>query len=402
MKYMKGTKGVVKMKDQKESKETQTENQKNTKARIITIFVCLLLTISALIGPLTPDHYYSEREKRNLTQMPIPDLEDIFSGDFAGSLEDYLTDQVPLRDRWIAVKTYAELAVGKRESGGVYIGKDHYLMDKFSTYSTKQLRINAAALADLQTAAARNHIRMQTMLVPVAAQMLTDKLPPFASAAAYETILSALQEQGVSTIDLAKVLSAHTSEDIYYRTDHHWTSLGAYYTYTAWMQVLSRQNEIIPQTEWTKETLCENFRGTTWNKVPLHGVPADSITAWYRHADRKVSYNDGQMQDTSLYTRKYLSGSDQYAVFLNSNQAETVIQGSGAAGSGKLLLIKDSYGNTFAQFPSEQFEEVRVLDLRFWRGNLMDYAKQNGITDLLVLYGTQNFVSDTVLSLFCS
>ena len=102
------------MKDQKEPKETQTENQKNTKARIITIFVCLLLTISALIGPLTPDHYYSEREKRNLTQLPIPDLEDIFSGDFADSLEDYLTDQVPLRDRWIAVKTYAELTVGKR------------------------------------------------------------------------------------------------------------------------------------------------------------------------------------------------------------------------------------------------------------------------------------------------
>ena len=168
------------------------------------------------------------------------------------------------------------------------------------------------------------------------------------------------------------------------------------------MQALDRQADIIPQAEWVRETLCENFRGTTWNKVPLHGVPADSITAWYRHADRKVSYNDGQMQDTCLYTRKYLSGSDQYAVFLNSNQAEAVIQGSGAAGSGKLLLIKDSYGNTFAQFPSEQFEEVRVLDLRFWRGDLMDYAKQNGITDLLFLYGIRNFVSDTVLSLFCS
>ena len=324
------------------------------------------------------------------------------SGDFADSLEDYLTDQVPLRDRWIAVKTYAELAVGKRESGGVYIGKDHYLMDKFSTYSTKQLRINAAALASLQAAAAKDHIRMQTMLVPIAAQMLTDKLPPFASAADYETILAALQEQGVSMIDLAKVLSAHTDEDIYYRTDHHWTSLGAYYAYAAWMQTLGRQDEIIPQADWTKETLCEDFRGTTWNKVPLRGVPADSITAWYLHADRKVRYNDGKMQGSSLYARKYLSGSDQYAVFLNSNQAETVIRGSGAAGSGKLLLIKDSYGNTFAQFPSEQFEEVRVLDLRFWRGDLMDYAKQNGITDLLVLYGTQNFVSDTVLSLFCS
>ena len=168
------------------------------------------------------------------------------------------------------------------------------------------------------------------------------------------------------------------------------------------MQAIGRQDEIIPQAAWTKETLCKDFRGTTWSKVPLHGVPADSITAWYLHADRKVSYNDGKMQGSSLYARKYLSSSDQYAVFLNSNQAETVIKGSGAAGSGKLLLIKDSYGNTFTQFPSEQFEEVRVLDLRFWRGDLMDYAKQNGITDLLVLYGTQNFVSDTVLSLFCS
>ena len=375
---------------------------KNTKSRVITIFACLLLAVSALMGPLTPDHYDSEREKRNLTQLPIPDMEDILSGDFADNLEDYLSDQIPLRDRWIAVKTYAELAVGKQESGGVYIGKDHYLMDKFSSYDAKQLRINAAALADLRAAAAKDHIRMQTMLVPVAAQMLTDKLPPFASAADYEAILAVLQEQGVSAIDLAKALSAHTNEDIYYRTDHHWTSLGAYYAYAAWMQAIDRQDEIIPQADWTKETLCEDFRGTTWNKVPLRGVPADSITAWYLHADRKVSYNDGKMQGSSLYARKYLSGSDQYAVFLSSNQAETVIKGSGAAGSGKLLLIKDSYGNTFAQFPSEQFEEVRVLDLRFWRGDLMDYAKQNGITDLLVLYGTQNFVSDTVLSLFCS
>lgn len=375
---------------------------KNTKSRVITIFACLLLAVSALMGPLTPDHYYSEREKRNLTQLPIPDMEDLLSGDFADNLEDYLADQVPLRDRWIAVKTYGELAIGKRESGGVYIGKDHYLMDKFSSYDAKQLRINAAALADLRAAAAKDHIRMQTMLVPVAAQMLTDKLPPFASAADYEAILAVLQEQGVSAIDLAKALSAHTNEDIYYRTDHHWTSLGAYYAYAAWMQAIDRQDEIIPQADWTKETLCEDFRGTTWNKVPLHGVPADSITAWYLHADRKVSYNDGKMQGSSLYARKYLSSSDQYAVFLNSNQAETVIKGSGAAGSGKLLLIKDSYGNTFTQFPSEQFEEVRVLDLRFWRGDLMDYAKQNGITDLLVLYGTQNFVSDTVLSLFCS
>ena len=146
---------------------------------------------------------------------------------------------------------------------------------------------------------------------------------------------------------------------------------------------------------WTRETLCDNFRGTTWNKVQLPTVPAEEVTAWYKHPGRRVSYNGGQYETDSIYEKKYLAGSDQYAVFLNSNQAETVIQGSGE--SGKLLLIKDSYGNTFAQFPVEDYAEVHVLDLRFFKGNVVEYAKENGITEALVLYGAQNFVKETNL-----
>ena len=113
----------------------------------------------------------------------------------------------------------------------------------------------------------------------------------------------------------------------------------------------------------------------------------------YQHPTRHVSYNNGQYETESIYERKYLDGSDQYAVFLNSNQAQTVIKGSGE--SGKLLLIKDSYGNTFSQFPVEDYAEVHVIDLRFFRSDVVEYAKENGITDTLVLYGTQNFVKDT-------
>ena len=127
-------------------------------------------------------------------------------------------------------------------------------------------------------------------------------------------------------------------------------------------------------------------------KSPLPTVPAEEITAWYQHPTRHVSYNNDQYEIESTYERKYLSGSDQYAVFLNSNQAQTVIEGSGK--SGKFLLIKDSYGNTFSQFPVENYAEVHVLDLRFFKGDVAEYAKENGITDTLVLYGTQNFVKD--------
>ena len=145
--------------------------------------------------------------------------------------------------------------------------------------------------------------------------------------------------------------------------------------------------------EWTQEVLCDTFHGTTWNKVPLPSIPAEEITAWYQHPARHASYNSGQYETESIYERKYLDGHDQYAVFLNSNQAQTVIEGSGK--SGKLLLIKDSYGNTFAQFPVEDYAEVHVLDLRFFKGDVTEYAEENGITDALVLYGAQNFVKDT-------
>ena len=357
--------------------------------KTITSFFCLLLAVSALIGLLMPDRYYSEREKRTLTQKPQFTIADFISGKFSGKLEKYLTDQVPLRDGWVTMKTYMELAIGKRESVGVYICKDKYLMDKFTSYSKKQLVANAAALVDLQEKLAAEGISMNTILVPMAAQVLTDKLPAYAPVADYAAILQVLTDAGVDTTDVLSALVAHSSENIYYRTDHHWTSLGAYYAYCAWRGIEPNVDE------WTQEVLCDDFYGTTWNKVPLPTVPAEEITAWYKHINRSVSYNNGQYETDSIYERKYLSGSDQYAVFLNSNQAQTVIEGSGK--SGKLLLIKDSYGNTFSQFPVEDYAEVHVLDLRFFKGDVTEYAKENGITDTLVLYGTQSFVKDTRL-----
>lgn len=357
--------------------------------KIITSFFCLLLAASALAGLLVPDRYYSEREKRTLMQKPQFTIVDFVSGKFSDEFEQYLTDQVPLRDGWVTMKTYMELDIGKRESGGVYICKDKYLMDKFTSYSKKQLAANAAALADLQEKLAAEGVSMNTILVPIAAQVLTDKLPAHAPVTDYTAILQVLADAGVDTTDVLSALAAHSSGNIYYRTDHHWTSLGAYYAYCAWRDIEPNADE------WTQEILCDNFHGTTWNKVPLPTVPAEEITAWYKHEYHNVSYNGGEYETNSIYERKYLSGSDQYAVFLNSNQAQTVIEGSGK--SGKFLLIKDSYGNTFSQFPVEDYAEVRVLDLRFFKGDVAEYAKENDITDALVLYGVQNFVKDTNL-----
>ena len=105
--------------------------------KLIISFFCVLLAVCALAWLFIPDKYYSEREKRTLTQAPKFSASDFFSGKFGDKLETYLADQVPLRDKWITLKTYLELGIGKRESGGVYICKDKYLMDKFTSYSKK-------------------------------------------------------------------------------------------------------------------------------------------------------------------------------------------------------------------------------------------------------------------------
>ena len=139
--------------------------------KLIISFFCVLLAVCALAGLFIPDKYYSEREKRTLAQIPKFSIADFFSGKFGDKLETYLADQVPLRDKGITLKTYLELGIGKHESGGVYICKDNYLMDKFTSYSQKQLAANAEAPAELQKKMAEEGISVSTMLVPVAAQV---------------------------------------------------------------------------------------------------------------------------------------------------------------------------------------------------------------------------------------
>lgn len=169
--------------------------------KLIISFFCVLLTVCALARLFIPDKYYSEREKRTLAQAPKFSAADFFSGRFGDKLE-----------------TYLELGIGKRESGGVYICKDKYLMDKFTSYSKKQLTANAEALAELQKKLAEEGISVSTMLVPVAAQVLSDKLPAYAPVADYAAILKVLSDAGVNVTDIMSILAAHSDEAICYRT----------------------------------------------------------------------------------------------------------------------------------------------------------------------------------------
>ena len=358
--------------------------------KILTALFCLLLAAGVLSGLLLPDKYYSETEKRTLTQKDTISISNLPNGKMGTELEKYLADQFPLRDGWITVKTLAERISGKTEISGVYFGKDGYLIDAFTSYNRKQYQANLQALKQLSQ---RISVPMDVMLIPTAAQILSDKLPAYAPNLDQKELLADAQKLGLSTVDVFDTLSDYKDEYIYYKTDHHFTSLGAYYCYAAWMQAQGKTAE--PISAWQSQVLCDNFRGTTYNKVNDPFAPYDTITAYYKTLQHAVNYNNGNYVTDSIYERKYLSGKDQYATFLNSNQSTTVVSGNG---EGKLLILKDSYANCFTQFVVDDYAETHFIDLRFFKDSVSDYIAENGITQVLVLYNIPNFTQDTAIA----
>lgn len=356
--------------------------------KIISITFCFLLLFSSLASFITPDKYYSESEKRILTQLSILKLSDLKSGKLATNLEKYLSDQFPLRDDWISIKTLIELFSGKSEINNVYFSKDNYLIDKFTSYDQNQLQINIEALKKLN-----NSTNIKVMLVPSASQILKDKLPKYAPNLDQSKIIQQLIDQGLDVVDPTEILNQHNDEYIYYKTDHHFTSLGAYYCYVAYNKSLNKTIDDL--SAWQAKILTDKFRGTTYSKVNYPFSSYDTIIAYYKKENYTVNYNDGNYITDSIYEYKYLDGKDQYATFLNSNQATTIVYGDG---QGKLLIIKDSYANCFAQFVIDDYSETHLIDPRFYKGNIQDYISENGITDVLVLYETPNFCKDNYLS----
>ena len=360
------------------------------KNKMISSVFCFLLALAVFSGLILPDKYYSETEKRTLTQKTAISIADFPSGKMGTEIEKYLADQFPLRNGWITVKTLAQRLSGKTEISGVYFGKDGYLIDAFTDYSRKQYQANLQALKQLSE---RISVPMDVMLIPTAAQILSDKLPAYAPNLDQKELLAYAQKLGLSTVDVFDALSDHKDEYIYYKTDHHFTGLGAYYCYAAWMRAQGKTAE--PISAWQSQVLCDNFRGTTYNKVNDPFSPYDTITAYYKTLKHDVNYNNGNYVTDSIYERKYLSGKDQYATFLNSNQSTTVVSGNG---EGKLLILKDSYANCFAQFVVDDYAETHLIDLRFFKDSVSDYIAENGITQVLVLYNIPNFAQDTVVA----
>lgn len=362
------------------------------------VFLTLIFGLTTA-NLLTGERDFSEVENRELAKMPEFQWDALLEGDYTAGVETYLTDQFVARDAFVGLKTQTDYLVGKRDANEVYFGQDGYLIEKHTEESLdrEQMEKNIDRLSRFSSFAVEElgEDGVRVMIVPTAGEILKEKLPPFAQEFSQTAMLAAIEAslpQG-TFVDMLPVLEEHRDEYIYYKTDHHWTSDGAYYGYHAYCESIGTAP--MEKSEFEIQTVSDRFYGTIYSKARLASTRPDSVTAYFPKEERSfhVDYNLGAKQTDTLYDESWLSKKDKYSYFLGGNNAVVKITGGPANGK-KLLLVKDSYAHCMAPFLANEYEEIDMIDLRYFNMSLREYLQENEFTDVLVLYNAVTFSDD--------
>lgn len=366
------------------------------------IFMVLLLGLAGKEA-LSHQRTYSPVEKRELQTRPEISITKVLDGRFQRKYESYLRDQFPGRDHWVSFQTDMELFMGKNEIHNVYIGKNHYLLEHYTEkeFDPQQISKNLQALEKF-VGKAKQNADVHVMMVPTKSWVLREKLPAFAphykEQKCYDALQQKLEKEDV-LISVEPVLDAHKEEEIYYRTDHHWTTLGAWYAYEQYTKAVGGD---LQRAQGKKKFRCisKDFYGTTYAKIN-YARQADKIEI-YEPADKlRVVYNMGEKKTKTLYDVSFLKTADQYSVFTGGNQA--VLEITGGIKNGKtLLLIKDSFANSILPFLAEDYEKLVVVDLRQLNVSGDRLLEMFSPTDILILYNSAQFAQDKEFEIKCN
>ena len=361
-------------------------------SRFLAALFCAFLGGLLAWHIVLPDRERSDVENRTLAQFPAFSWETFQDGRFTEKVEDYFADQFPLRDQWTGLKARAEQLLGKREFKGVYLCGDT-LISKTAPPADGLEQRNLSYVARLAEAA---EVPVYLGLIPSAAEIWRDRLPKGAESWDQTSFIAqAAMLEGLESADFLTTLRAHAGEPIFYRTDHHWTTLGAAYGANALLEALGRQP--LSVTSFQPETVSETFRGTLYSTSGVHWLEPDQIEFWVEDRFGVTSWRNGKPEASALYDRSKLEGKDQYSAFLGGNQPLCVIRNP--EGTGKLLLIRDSYSDALAPFLALRYEEVHLLDPRYYRNPPAQYARENGIQQIAVIFSVPNFITDRNLVL---
>ena len=379
---------------------------KKVRIIIIIVFIGFFVLISGT-SLIIKDREFSPNENRYLAETPELSWDNILSGKFQDGLEDYLRDQVCFRDGWITVKTGIQKACGDTDIGGAYVGKDGYDFEKITPEDVdeKQVDRNIKAVEDYFMTASEtiDKQKLSFLLVPTSGLVMQEKLPKnarlFDQAKYIDQVQKAMKDYNF--VDVRDTLMDHNDEYIYYKTDHHWTSAGACLAYDVWSERTGGEAET--EDGLVKNVVSDKFRGSLYSKILDADSAYDEIWTYglqkddaFGSKDCTVMIDEKQQLD-SIYDDEKLQKKDKYAYFLSGNYGQVHIQNQKAASKAKgknILIIKDSFANSFVPFVTQDYENIYMVDLRYYNGDMKSYLQEHNITDVLVLYNISNFISD--------
>ncbi len=363
-----------------------------------SVFAACVLILAIVVGDgwliFAPKRSFSADENRMLEDPPNLTLDTLKDGSFMKSAGKYVGDHFMLRESFVKLNTSWQLLTGRRDlasdysaepaEGGVYFGRQGHIYEVLLPDTAGTFRRNAAALDGF---AQKAGIPLTILPVPSGSQEQRQNLPDSAPNHDQRAELDTLKKgagQNTSVVDVFDALSLQkTGCDYYFKTDHHWTSRGAYVGYCALVKAMGLTPA--PQTNFEYRRVSRPFYGSLYSKALYAAQQPDTMELPYRKDQASVTQQIGSVTHQGIYWEEYLKKKDKYSVYLGGNPAVTVIRCPSSKG-GKLLLLKDSFANSMIPYLTENFSEIHMIDLRYYNLDIYKYIKQNGITQSAAVY----------------
>lgn len=379
-------------------------------SNLVTViaFVCILFGFAVAFW-IVPDNAFSDEENRSLRTFPKFTWEKLASGEYSSQINDYFADQFPLRDALVGVKGISELLLGKGENNGILLGEGGQLAERsFDVYSAKyngEVELDTFDPDTVRAAVEGVNRVSETLPVPFTA-LLTGRTVDVAGASfsyptdASDALLSLVREsmkEGTQYLDTVPLLRKkyENGEYVYYKTDHHWTTLGAYYAYAETMRSFGMGDEIIPMDAFERKTVSTDFYGTAWSAGGMKFVAPDTIEFWLLgNEDEFTVTADGKPLD-GFYNTAYLAKKDKYSAFLDgTHNVVTVTKNTGEVRP-TLLILRDSFASSLAPFLAQHFDLV-LLNLSSATAdytNVTAAVAEYGADRVLLVYTLENVVT---------
>ncbi len=361
----------------------------------IKLLICLLFFgfLFAMMAAflLLPHGDYSENEKRYLADAPVFNWQSLSSGEFSEDAESYVADHLPLRDFFVGLAANYDRLSGRQVTKDIYVGDSGRLYEAPVEWNESAARRNMSVINDFALTVGQ---RVDIMIVPSAGYVLNYDISGLADPYRDGDIIAsiyAMAEGGVTPVNILGLFTSYPDPyALYYGTDHHWTSLGAYNAYSSYMDAAGRS--ALPR-ECYSVTAVEGFYGTTYSRSALWQYHSETIELWDSGQNITVTAADDTTHEGVFYSER-LEETDKYTVYLDGNQPIVRIHNADAEGEGSILVIRDSYANCLGGFLAGSYENVVLVDLRYYKQPISQLCEEEHFDDILIVYSVGNFMSD--------